>query len=495
MKGAKIKIAKRIADPVHGTIGLTTLETRIIDTRVFQRLRNVKHLGLAHLVFPAADFSRFAHSLGVCHVTGRLIDALRDADAEIDERAEQKYRLAGLLHDIGHYPLSHALEEPIIAHLKDRSAVDNLIEPTEGEEQSTVEQSLGNPNLDHETVGRILLEEDRELREVLQSEGIEPTDVSDVFTRAKTEVPGIDYGRVDPLVNLISSDMDADRIDFLLRTSRSTGLPYGSVDLDYILSQVVIDKAGRVCLHERALRTVDHLLLARFFDTQQVARHKTVAVLEELAKDVVGQLLKAGILDIQESWIRAAIRDNRWEQIDDAWLMGEIRKALTRDDSRVDELLRVKIEALLERRPPKLVASEESFRETTRQKDEQNYNRLVAEYTRECERAADQFQIDRGLFYLWTKPAFQLSKIGSAIPTDELDAAGQRQEEKWVQSVRILPRGSQDGSSRAIMMIPSSLMNILGNYALDSVRLYVLEPPDRRGVAREVQTWLQKQLT
>lgn len=109
MSASRVKFAKRIADPVYGTIGLTKLETQVIDTRVFQRLRNVKHLGLAYLVYPAADFSRFAHSLGVCHVTGLLLDALNAADANLSVDELQKYRLAGLLHDIGHYPLSHAL--------------------------------------------------------------------------------------------------------------------------------------------------------------------------------------------------------------------------------------------------------------------------------------------------------------------------------------------------------------------------------------------------
>lgn len=79
--------AKRIADPVHGTIGLSALEARVISTRAFQRLRNVKQLGLAYYVFPGADYSRFSHSIGVCHITGRILSALRETSvSDIDDR-------------------------------------------------------------------------------------------------------------------------------------------------------------------------------------------------------------------------------------------------------------------------------------------------------------------------------------------------------------------------------------------------------------------------
>jgi len=79
---------KRVADPVYKTVGLSKLEVSVVNTKVFQRLRNVKQLGLAHLVFPGADYSRFSHSLGVCHVTGRMLEALRasNCNPQIEDR-------------------------------------------------------------------------------------------------------------------------------------------------------------------------------------------------------------------------------------------------------------------------------------------------------------------------------------------------------------------------------------------------------------------------
>jgi uncharacterized protein len=495
MTDSNLEIHKRVADPVHGTIGLTELEMRVIDTRAFQRLRNVKHLGLAHLVFPGADFSRFAHSLGVCHVTGRLLDALRSAGEQISLEEHQRYRLAGLLHDVGHYPLSHALEKPVIDFLRDRNAEEALFASVEGEESTPAPPGPVDQELDHEQVGRIILDEDQELRDVLTGAGLAPSEIAAIFTRSKNLMPGTSGERIEPLVNLVSSDLDADRIDFLLRTSKSTGLPYGAVDLDYILSQIHLDSEGRVCLHERAMRTVDHLLLARFFDSQQVAYHKTVAVLEEMAKDIVGQLLMTGILEIDASWIKRQLQQGSWHKFDDASLFKVFADALEQTDPSIDDLLRFKIEALLARRPPKLVASHENFRDLTKSNEDRGFERVVNEYRTTRDAAAEHFGLSGDLFYLWRRPAFQLSKIGATIPADELDQQTGVPNEKWAQSVRILPRMKNDGVSTAIVRMPGSLMSILSSHALDAVRLYVLEPPDRLGIAKEVRGWVNARLT
>src|SRR5215470_8032693 len=96
--------SRRITDAVYGTFGISRLESDIISTKVFQRLHNVKQLGLAYLVYPDANYSRFAHSVGACHVAGRMMHAINMNMRRqfCNEDEIQRYRLAALLHDLGH---------------------------------------------------------------------------------------------------------------------------------------------------------------------------------------------------------------------------------------------------------------------------------------------------------------------------------------------------------------------------------------------------------
>src|SRR5438552_2027251 len=94
---------RRMTDPVHGTFGISEVESDILSTPIFQRLHNVKQLGLAYLVYPGVGYSRFSHSVGACHVAGRMMRALNQNCKKVwSEHDVQLYRLAALLHDIGH---------------------------------------------------------------------------------------------------------------------------------------------------------------------------------------------------------------------------------------------------------------------------------------------------------------------------------------------------------------------------------------------------------
>ena len=230
---------KRISDPVHGTIGLSKLEVEIINTPAFQRLRNVKQLGLAHMVYPGADYSRFSHSIGVCHVVGRLMEALRlQKTGGIDEATMQQYRLAGLLHDVGHYPFSHAMEDALDEHFSRKSLRSRSTELGD----PSLEQVPDSEAMTHERVGKRIVESDPMISEILRRADVDPQKVTEIFTRERK----LDYS------NVVSSDLDADRIDYLLRTAHHTGLPYGSTDLNYLVTQVRLDNVGRVCFSNRA---------------------------------------------------------------------------------------------------------------------------------------------------------------------------------------------------------------------------------------------------
>ena len=115
------------------------------------------------------------------------------------------------------------------------------------------------------------------------------------------------------LPSLVSSDLDCDRLDYLLRTAHCAGLPYGKVDVEYITTQMAVDSDGFLCLTKKALRAVDNLLVSRYYDYTQVAFHKTVVALEEVLCNVIRELLSRRLLDCSGQAIARSVRAG-WHQ-------------------------------------------------------------------------------------------------------------------------------------------------------------------------------------
>ena len=450
---------KRISDPVHGTIGLTEIEAELLSTQACQRLRNVKQLGLAHYVFPGADYSRLSHCIGVCHVTGRILNHLRSfATKSIKDSEYQRYRLAGLLHDIGHYPFSHAFEDAVTTYYATESSGSLL------EQNSTIEEESKTYNSDvsdlpvscpptHEEVGQLLLEHDREIQEVFKRNHVDPASVSSIFTRKKPY----------RFSNLISSDLDADRIDYMLRTALHTGIPYGSVDIEYILSQMRLDSSERICLTPKALYAAEHFLLGRYFDYQSTSFHKTVAAFEWVLEDVVKELLKVGILDCSRSSILQMISGGDWHQFDDPYIFQMIRQYDVTFDAK--ETVKLKIASLLRRTPPKLIGSIEylASREMVG-----NHRRDVSSLRKLADQLSVKFDIPRDLWYVWDSKGMSFTKVPSLVPISTLPIY----DDDLEQSIRI-----QNGAtSNPIINVARSLMSILAQQSLYTARLYVLFP-------------------
>lgn len=436
---------KRIADPVHGTIGLSELEAKIVSTPVFQRLRNVSQLGLAPLVFPGANYSRFSHSIGVCHVTGAILENLRRSQA-IDEREFVVYRLAGLLHDIGHYPFSHAMEHAITNYCSSSLFGDGVrLTP-----------------LKHEAASKKVLEQDAEINALLKASDIDPAEVYKIFNRE--EPPRF--------ANLVSSDLDADRIDYLMRTAHFTGLPYGAIDLPYILSQMWVDRENRICLTAKALRTAEHLLLGRFFDYQQVVYHKTVVSMEWLLNDVLVHLLKNGQLEGSAETIEAKIADGSWARYDDTYVQGKIRDLAM--EAGGDDIHQ-KARAIIRRTPPKLIGAVEYI--DGRGKDNKaTFLGRVQSLREKVDGWAQLYKIPHACWYAWATQ-MSITKVGSHVPASESCTRSpcdhEHNIENYEQAVRIC---NGEGSSVPIMEHSSSLMRVLSDQTLYSIRLYVLRP-------------------
>ena len=464
---------KRVADPVHGTVGLSVPEVELLSTRAVQRLRNVKQLGLAHFVFPGADYSRLSHCIGVCHVTSRILDSLRSyADVKIEEPEYQEYRLAGLLHDIGHFPFSHAFEEAVSDYYREKATPAIL----DADATVSVDESL-----DHEGVGGLLLEHDDEITSTFERYGVSADTVFSIFART---VP-------QRFSNLISSDLDADRIDYLLRTALPpvchmevlivhTGLPYGSVDIEYILSQLRLDSENRIYLTHQALRTAEHFLFGRYFDYQQVSYHKTVAALEEVLKDIVAKLLETGAIDCSKSGIRKMVDSGDWYRFDDAHILQIIRDLETGEASS-DPVLGTKVNSLLRRVPPKLIGSIEFIDDRERIRE---HNRNIRDLERVSSELSEEFDIPPDLWYVWDSKGRSLTKVASyapvsTFPTDDDDLE---------QSIRI----ETNEGSIPIADCPGSVMRVLAQKALFAARLYVLFP-DGREADRERITKMASQ--
>jgi len=271
-----------IRDPIHGTLPVTAREIRLVDHPVFQRLRNIKQLGFADLAYPGATHTRYSHSLGAMNIATRLFDRMfmvGDLPDRVLQRFRQAVRLAMLFHDVGHAPLSHTTE---------------MLMPPVGE--------LGLGVFAGGNVSRKATHEDYTLKMVLDSslaevmerefepEGILPSDVAELIVGAFGQLDtgrfrhgGIDYGPV--LRQIVSSEVDADRMDYLQRDSFFSGVNYGKFDADWLIDNVTaVERDGAVYLgiRSRAMFSFEDFLLSRYHMFATVYLHYTPVIFEKM---------------------------------------------------------------------------------------------------------------------------------------------------------------------------------------------------------------------
>ncbi len=246
-------------DSVHNIIRLKTdsdegkLLIRLIDTEEFQRLRRIRQLGLAHFAYQAAEHSRFTHSLGALHLATRILAKL-DLNYKISGEARIAVQCAALLHDVGHGAFSHVLETILDFH----------------HENFTVEAVLS----DETEIGQILKDFSKEL----------PENIADIIR-----------GTFRPmaLAQLVSSQLDVDRMDYLLRDSLMTGAKYGIYDLEWIIKSLEIDEANdRLYVSARGIYAVEDYLQARYYMFRQVYFHRTLRSAESVLKSLFKRALQ-----------------------------------------------------------------------------------------------------------------------------------------------------------------------------------------------------------
>jgi len=255
-----------VRDPLWNNIRLDPLALALVDTGAMQRLRYVRQLGLAHLVYPGATHTRFEHALGTHHLA-RLTLAILNERGDLRSLSVEEpavIQAAALLHDIGHYPFAHALEE------------------------------IGAPH--HEDVGQTLITTGDVAR--LLSERVAPD--------APQRVAALVRGQSDsPLQGLISGSLDLDKIEYLKRDALMCGVPYGQIDVDRLLNSLTVVRAEAkseravVGITEKGLSALESLLFAKYQMYRNVYWHHAVRSATAMYKRAVGEALGTGALDVR----------------------------------------------------------------------------------------------------------------------------------------------------------------------------------------------------
>jgi HD superfamily phosphohydrolase len=230
-----------IKDPICGAVRFSPLERQLIDSLEMQRLRGVRQLAMAYLVYPGANHTRFEHSIGAMHFSSEFAKNL-----ELSKEEAEKLRIAALLHDVGHIAFSH-------------------------EAEIVTKKYIGT----HEEIGKKLAT-DGALFELLSS------------TYSKTEISSF-FGN-EGHMQIISSDVGSDRIDYLLRDSHYTGVAYGVIDADRLLHTAGYS-SNEFFLTEGGLEAAESLLVARFSMFSTVYNHHTVRI----ASAMLGKAIKAAL--------------------------------------------------------------------------------------------------------------------------------------------------------------------------------------------------------
>ncbi len=256
---------RRIRDFVHGLIvfrvasDVDRIAWKLINTREFQRLRRIRQLGFSEFVYPGATHTRFSHSIGVYHTARLLLERIRQIAGSVDATRARVALLAALLHDVGHGPFSHAFKK--------------------------VQENIG-IHVDHEEWSSRIIEGDTEIHAVLVGAGGSGL-ANEIGAVIKAEGPRDIYS------SIVSSQFDADRLDYLRRDRYMTGTGLGGFDFDWLLDCLVIDKLTMgekedfdditgLCLNHKGLQAAEGYLLSRFHLYSQVYLHKTTRAAEQI---------------------------------------------------------------------------------------------------------------------------------------------------------------------------------------------------------------------
>lgn len=335
----QLDFAGRILDNVHGFIYYTKAEEKIINHLLFKRLQSIKQLSIANWVFPGSEHTRFIHSLGVMYVADKIACQLK-----LSTNDRKIVRLAGLLHDIGHYPLSHVCEFPykmnpaafptddycknVNARVKEK--VDHF---SDAATWRFMKRSNG---CHHEQIGADIIQNNQYIRDIIVKECGEEA----VSIIADMIVGNVERQTTNPLfVQILHSEIDADGIDYLMRDATFSGTSFGTFEIDQLIGCMEKgeydcngEKKAILCITPKGIAAADQYIINKFFSYSQVVFNKHLSVTEWMAEQIVDWMQKTASYfpakDDLKKWVSAAETEERYIDFTDNYFWASLQNLL-----------------------------------------------------------------------------------------------------------------------------------------------------------------------
>jgi HD superfamily phosphohydrolase len=464
---------KVIFDNIHGYITLNQVETRILETMYYQRLRWVRQLGFSFYIFPGATHTRHAHALGVSHIMDRILKSLGLAATEdrlFDPKARdpkttfhRTMRLAAMLHDIGTFPFSHSVEMAYINHWRNQS-------------------HMGKPkyHANHEVLGSHIIRNtdfDGGITRILHEEGIDPEELSQIIA-----------GKSDNLLanQLMHADVDADRMDYLLRDAFHTGVKIGLFDLDFLIRNLrLFEENGQqmLCIHEDGINVVDSFLVSRYFWYSQIIHEGTGYKFDLLAAKIGEYFLENNLTYSFDALMdRVSQKPYEYFTFNDSYFMAKLHEYLSgsRHHPMIGEL-----SDMLARRIPPAQIRVAPIKPTVIQSDEHRKDLI-----KQCQKAVAWLKeelktLDPNAWMIDDIPTrdVMFTRSWDSAKKDKNTAMHSRD------SVKVLTRHSE---LRLLVDASGSLMKILSHYRNFIPRIYVSPQTytklEKKGVLEKMRT-------
>lgn len=448
---------KLVVDPIHGDVHLSDLEWGVVDTASFQRLRDLKQLGMAHLTYPNATHTRFAHSIGAFAIMTRILATAQANSTTLPPDTVENLRLAALLHDIGHYPYSHLMERLDSVRLTEEQV------DTAGPADRAIDAGRAKYP-DHVEAGTLIVTGQEDLIDAIGSEQ-RARAVADLFSRSTAADP--------QLSKLIHSSFDMDRLDYLLRDSYAAGVPYGHIDINYLLNSLAVSPTGMLGVTEKAMPAAEQFLFARFFMHQVVYYHKTTYGMEEACRQLLRRVRDQGKYNVPRDGdgVKELLAGDRLRSFTDAFVDDVVRQAAHDEDP----LVRLLAGAILNRRPPALL------REVRVCVERNTPHHAGSTFMQNCRHrlpALADGGIRLGQFLLCETRPLGLEERGALLTAEE---ARRIPSEEAEEDVKVFVGDEKE--PRSLVDVEHSLVSKCAGYFFQVFRLYVVyEGEDRDAV-------------